>query len=379
MKSKILNSKAGSSRSRPRPRLRCLLSPVPCLLSPLLFSLFSLLFSLFLFPPHARAADVQVRPDLVTAETEQAIQKGLAYLARSQARNGSWSGGDNYGGIYPAAMTSLGGLAMMAGGSTPCEGEYAENVRRAVYYVMSCANRNGLISVMDREQRPMYGHGFSMLFLAQAYGMEQDVELQRKIHDILVRAIALTARSQSAAGGWLYAPDQNGDEGSVTITQIQALRAARNAGVKVPKSTISRACEYIVKCAEPDGGICYSIGSRGSRPAITAAACAVMYNAGQYENPIALKALDYLKKHLRGGRSGTFGGHGEYELFYAAQAIFLSGAEEWATFYPKWRDDLIKRQNKDGSWEGQVGGVYVTSLCLIVLQLPYQVLPILQR
>jgi hypothetical protein len=351
----------------------------PCCAVPSRGSLFPLLSSLFLFSPQTHAADVQIRPDLVTLETEQAVQKGLAYLARSQARNGSWSGGDGYGGIYPTCMTSLAGLAMMAGGSTPCEGEYAENVRRAVYYVMSCANRNGLICAMDREQRSMHGHGFAMLFLAQAYGMEQDVELQRKIHDILVRAIALTARSQSAAGGWLYSPDQNGDEGSVTVTQIQALRAARNAGVKVPKTTIARACEYIAKCAEPDGGISYSVSMRGSRPAITAAACAVMYNAGQYENSVALKALDYIKKHIRGGRSSTFGGHAEYELFYAAQAIFLSGAENWTTTYPKWRDDLIKRQNKDGSWEGQVGGVYVTSLSLVVLQLPYQYLPILQR
>ena len=210
------------------------------------------------------AAQVPVRPELITAETEAAIERGLAYLTRAQERNGSWPGGSRSRG-YPCAMTALSGLALMAGGSTPSEGPYAVNVRRAVDYVLNCANRNGLIAKLGEEgARPMYGHGFGMLFLAQAYGTEQDPNQQRRIRRVLRHAVRLTVRSQSRDGGWLYTPDANGDEGSVTITQIQALRAARNAGIKVPKSTIKRACDYIAKCANADGGISYSLRSRGS-------------------------------------------------------------------------------------------------------------------
>jgi len=327
----------------------------------------------------ALGAEVAVRPELITPEAEQAIQKGLAHLARTQARNGSWRAQGPMG-VYPCAMTALAGLALMAGGNTPSEGEYAENVRRAVYYTLSCANRTGLITVMAEEERPMYGHGFSMLFLAQAYGAEQDVDLQRRIHDVLARAVALTAKSQSGQGGWYYTPDANTDEGSVTVTQIQALRACRNAGIKVPKSTIARACEYIGKCAESDGGISYSVQARGSRPPITAAAVAVLYNAGQYENPVALRALEYTKKQIRSGGATAFGGHGFYGLLYASEAIFLTSAEEWRAFFPKARDDILRRQNKDGSWPGDsVGETYGTALALVILQLPYQYLPILQR
>jgi len=205
-----------------------------------------------------RAAGIRTRPELITPETEQAIQKGLAYLGRTQSRAGSWYAKSQYTG-YPSAMTALAGLALMAAGNTPTEGEYAVNVRRAVDYCLSCASRNGLIARLGEEgSRPMYGHGFSMLFLAQAYGMELDPDLQRRIRRVLGRAVRLTSRSQSRDGGWLYTPDANGDEGSVTITQIQALRAARNAGIKVPKSTINRAVQYIAKCANADGGISYS-------------------------------------------------------------------------------------------------------------------------
>ncbi|MFW6162286.1 MAG: hypothetical protein ACODAJ_05910, partial [Planctomycetota bacterium] len=173
-------------------------------------------------PREVEAGTFHTRPQLITAETEQAVAKGLAYLARTQSRAGSWHARRSYTG-YPSAMTALAGLAMMAAGNTPGEGKYAINVRRAVDYVLSCANRNGLIARIGEEgARPMYGHGFSMLFLAQAYGMERDPELQRRIRRVLERAVRLTVRAQSGDGGWLYTPDANGDEGSVTITQIQA-------------------------------------------------------------------------------------------------------------------------------------------------------------
>ena len=330
--------------------------------------------------PLAQGSEVRARPDLITPEAERAIAKGLAYLARTQAKNGCWRT-EGMGGAYPTAMTALAGLGMMAAGNTPCEGEYAENVRRAVYFILNSCSRSGLITAIVEENRSMHGHGFATMFLAQAYGAEQDTDLQRKLHDAITRAVALTAKSQSVNGGWLYTPDQNGDEGSVTVTQIQALRAARNAGIKVPKSTINRACEYLKKCANEDGGISYSLMSRGSRPAISAAAVATLYNAGQYENPVALNALAYLKKLLKGSSSATvFQGHRYYAILYTGQAMFFSGEEDWKGFFPKQRDELIKEQKEDGSWQGDFAGhVYGTAIALLTLQLPYQYLPILQR
>jgi len=325
-------------------------------------------------------AGVAPRPEMITARAEQAIEDGLAYLGRTQARNGSWRSSARYG-VYPCAITSLAGLALMAGGNTPSEGPYADNVRRAVDYVLKCANRNGLIAVMSEEQRPMYAHGFGMLFLSQAYGAEQDVELQKDLYRVLSRAVMLTARSQSPEGGWLYTPDANSDEGSVTITQIQALRACRNAGIKVPRSTIDRAVAYVTRCANDDGGISYSLRNRGrSRPPITAAAVAVLYNAGAYDSPIAHRAIDYMKRILEGGGTTVFSGHRCYATLYTAEAMYLSSDANWRWFFSTYRDGLLDLQNDDGSWPGDnVGEGYGTAMTLLVLELPYRYLPILQR
>jgi hypothetical protein len=248
--------------------------------------------------------------------------------------------------------------------------------------MLSCANPSGLIARIGEEQRPMYSHGFGMLFLAQAYGMERDTLRQRQIRLVLERAIELTGRSQSEWGGWLYSPDSKGDEGSVTVTQIQGLRACRNAGIHVPRSIIDGACTYIEKSANPDGGIRYTArGGGGSRPPITAAAVAVMYNAGQYEHPVAEAALQYTKDLLANGNTArVFGGHKFYALLYCSQAMYLSSEQNWQQFFPSVRDELLATQNDDGSWQGDhVGPTYGTSVALLILQLPYQYLPILQR
>ena len=63
-----------------------------------------------------------------------------------------------------------------------------------------------------------------------------------------------------------------------------------------------------------------------------------------------------------------------------AQAMWLSGDQNWQWYYPVMRDKLIATQAADGSWDGdQVGKVYGTAIATIILQLPYNVMPIMQR
>ena len=329
------------------------------------------------------AGDAKVsRPELITEDAEKAIRRGLAYLASTQSRDGAWRNANGYG-SYPCAMTSLAGLALLAAGNTTVEGEYAPKVRLAVKYILSCANRNGVISRMDEEQNCMHSHGFAMLFLAQAYGMERDESQREKIRKVLVAAVALTGQSQSRDGGWFYTPESGDDEGSVTVTQIQGLRAIRNAGIKVPKAIIERAAMYIRKSANADGGIRYKVSGGGSdsRPAITAAAVATLYNAGEYEDKVAIGALAYCKKMLKDSGGAMINtGHEYYTTLYLSQAMYLSGAENWDGYFPRVRDDLIRKQQSNGAWQGDgVGETYGTAIALLTLQLPYKYLPILQR
>ncbi len=329
------------------------------------------------FPGAAQDEVLPVHPPGVTRDTRRAIERGLKFLAREQGKDGSWRTGGGYG-SYPVAMTGLAGLALVASGSTMVRGPYAKHVRRAVDYCLSRQQQNGLIAAVAEESRPMYGHGFSMLFLAQVYGMEEDKNRLRRIQATLDRAIRLTARSQSRDGGWLYTPDARGDEGSVTITQVQALRACRNAGLHVPKKVIDLAIKYIERSQQTDGGIAYRVRSRGSRPALTAAACAVLYNAGSYDSPAADRCFKYAWKHCK--PTTTSGGHYYYTQLYMSQAVWQKGDQHWNKYYPDIQKYLLRMQQGNGSWRGDGAGlVYGTAIGLLILQIPYNNLPILSR
>src|SRR5262249_12958067 len=149
-------------------------------------------------------AQEEIYPRGITKEIEEAIVRGREYLARNQAQDGSWRSGGGQGG-YPAAMTGLAGMALVAAGSTPARGKYWSSVRRSVEFLLKNADANtGVISVPQEEGRSMYGHGFSTLYLASVYGMEEDARMQERLHDVLTRAVRLIAQAQSGAGGWLY-------------------------------------------------------------------------------------------------------------------------------------------------------------------------------
>lgn len=318
-------------------------------------------------------------PQHITPKTETAIERGMQYLARAQARDGSWRNDGHYG-RYPVAMSALAGMALLMGGNTPTQGKYAPQVDRTVKYLLGSATNSGLIARGAADARPMYGHGFTMLFLGQLYGMEEDVRRARRIKDVLDMGIQLTSRSQSRLGGWIYTPFSGGDEGSVTITQVQALRSCRNAGLAVPKEVIDAAMNYLILSLNPDGGIAYRAGQKGpSRAPITAAAVCCWFNAGQYDHPAAKRALEYAKRHIRTNAVGRQG-HYFYAHLYLAQALYLAGKEEWDDYFPKMRDQLLAVQREDGSWSAShVGPTYDTAIALIILQLPYNQLPIMQR
>ncbi|MHC4078510.1 MAG: prenyltransferase/squalene oxidase repeat-containing protein [Planctomycetota bacterium] len=322
------------------------------------------------------AQSVRRFPPGVNAKIDAAIKRGLDYLVRTQNNDGSWRA-SGYG-AYPTAMTALAGMALLGSGSTPTRGRHWQAVRKATNFLIKCAQPDGVITVVAEEGRSMYGHGFSTMFLAQVYGMEVDARLQKKLHKVLTKAVALICKAQSGAGGWYYTPDSRSDEGSVTVTQIQSLRACRNAGIVVPKKTIDRAVGYIRKSANSDGGISYSMHGGGSRPPITAAAVAVLYNSGKYDDPVAKKALKYAVRHLPVNGSGN--GHHYYAQLYLAQALYQTGDARWDKHFRKMSKWLLRVQQKDGAWRGDgVGNTYGTAIACTILQLPYALVPIYQR
>jgi hypothetical protein len=316
------------------------------------------------------------------ARREECITRALDFLAREQRRQGYWEANQ---GQYRVAMTALAGMALLAEGSTTTRGKYADNIRRAVDYLLDQSQPNGLIGY-ENDYRYTYGHGFSMLFLSQMFGEEDDQPRRQRIRDVLTRAVTFSAQAQTQKGGWGYVSAKDGndfDEGSTCVTQVQGLRACRNAGIAVPKEIIDAAKKYIDACRTPEGGIQYSISRPGgARAPITAAAVATLFSAGEYAGNDVKQMLAYCEKNVWPGGSGlnmTYG-HWHYAHYYYSQVMYRQGDEPWGKYIAAVGPELARRQGSDGAWrDGHIGAVYTTAINATILQLDKNYLPIYQR
>ncbi|HEY7327462.1 MAG TPA: prenyltransferase/squalene oxidase repeat-containing protein [Gemmataceae bacterium] len=338
------------------------------------------------------------RADEMSPEQRKAVRKGVEWLAKNQHKDGHWSD------QYPVTMTAVSGMALLMEGSTIREGRYKDNIRRAVDWLMAHSHSNGMIgnpNMPGEAGRYMYGHGFGTLFLSCVVGEEEEGDRRRRLVDILERACKFSHGAQTNRGGWGYVSAREGgnfDEGSVTITQVQALRAARNAGIAVPQEAIKMAQKYLSDSTDSSGGVVYSLGNGmaagGGRPALTAAAIACGFSFGDYNSPLIKKWFKFCQQNLQ-GLGGARMGHDEYTHYYYAQAMYMLGEDGYTRLFPNskaserltWSgykkenfSGMISSQSSDGSWSGgMVGPNFITPVYLTILQLDNAALPIYQR
>jgi hypothetical protein len=332
-----------------------------------------------------RTPDGSASKGMITQKTDEAIQRGLTYLAARRERDGSFGTRGYRGNV---AVTSLGAMAFMCAGNQPNRGPHGRLVTEALRFVLGKENVNGgkpgfLHNPHASPHGPMYGHGFATLFLAEAYGMVHERGLKEDIRTKLHAAVKLILDSQNWEGGWRYMPSSVDADLSVTICQIMALRAARNAGIAVPKAKVDKCVQYVKDCQDRrEGWFRYMRQGGGNRHqgfARTAAGVVALYSAGIYKGPEVEAGLRYLMQNKPGGPFARVDLHYFYGHYYAVQAMWTAGGSYWQEWYPAIRDELLARQNPDGSWMDPICTHYGTAMACIILQVPNNYLPILQK
>lgn len=326
----------------------------------------------------------RVRPEDFGPRTRQAIRNGLRWLAAAQNQDGSWSckigyklNENYYGKDGPhVGVTALAGMAYMAAGNLPDRGEHAASLSRALDFVVrSSRPEDGYITSNGTR---MYEHAFATLFLSHVYGMTQRPE----VRDCLKRATALLEQSQNAEGGWRYQPQPVDADISVTVSVLQALRAAYSTGIEVRGGVIERAMKYIRQCATPWG---FQYQSNRTHPfndtrrsyALTAAGIVSMYSAGIYDAPEIRNALQRLRDNFAEMAWGKY--HFFYGHYYACQAMYIAGGELWREYFHRLWPEILEHQDPDGGWTDDVGRTYATAMACLVLQIPAEQFPIFQK
>ena len=313
---------------------------------------------------------------VVDAPTEAVIQGALRYLADQQAGNGSWTTQGKKG-EHPIAMTGYVLICFLASGNLPEEGDYAKQVNEGMKFLLDSLLPDGTFRGVDGGKY-MYNHGIATLALAEIYGQTKSPAMRTKLQ----RAVQLIVTTQCSklpnSGGWRYRPRPDDADISVTVMQVVALRAAKNAGIDVPQRTIDEAIEYVKRCSVGGGGgFAYQAGNKDAGYARTAAAIYSLQVCGLYDDPLVAGGSQYLfTKVNEGGQWWTYGSN------YAAPAQYMIGGETWKRWYATMHDKLLKTVKKNGDqsyWEGEVGAVYCTAVHATILAMPYHYIPLYQR
>jgi hypothetical protein len=318
-----------------------------------------------------------------SGKSEAAVERGLAWLARHQAADGSWrfdlsgcqcDGGCTCPGTVSSttAATGIALLPFLGAGQTHQEGGYRDTVTRGLYYLMSRIQptpRGG-----DLSEGTMYGHGVATLALAEALGMTGDRMLVPYVRD----AMRFIETAQDLhGGGWRYLPGQAGDT-TVTAWQLAALKSATLAGVPAPSPTIDGVRRFLDR-VQVRNGEGYGYLAPQDRPCTSAIGLVCRIYTAWPEEATIDRGLARL------ARQGP-DAEAVYQNFYLAQALLLRGHPLWKRWNDRNREQLIARQaqrgHEAGSWSfadadtrpgGRLGH---TALAVLTLEVYYRVLPI---
>ena len=345
------------------------------------------------------------RTDILTPrqwrDIDGSVDRGLAWLASQQQRDGSFLTIP----VGQPGITSLAVMAFLSAGHVPGEGPYGRQLETAVEFVLRTQNQEGLFSYVrprgkahncNASHTAEYNHAIAGLMLGEVYGMCGG-GLDVKIKPAIERGLAWTIKRQTlrsdvygARGGWRYYGRWNESDLSLTSWEIMFLRSAKNAQFNVPHKPLKEAIGYVERCFEPETGMFLyqppgSSGEIERSRGMVGGGILILSLAGKHNHPMAKQAGKWLLSHpFNDYNRGRDPYH--YAAYYASQAMFQLGNKYWEQFYPEFSKTLVTAQGRDGAWDIErhsngikFGRAYTTSLAVMALTTPYQLLPIYQR
>ncbi len=329
------------------------------------------------------------------AEDSKAIRsardKGLAWLTKHQAKDGSW------GKQYTIAVTSFACLSYLSASDEPFDGDNGKALLKGLAFLLA-NQKDGTFKAQGHSW--IHGQGFGTLALAEAHGRslfcktKPDMDM-KKVREVVLKGVAVIAKNQSTSGGWWYTPGTPGEhEGSTTVCAVQALVSASNYGLKIDESVLDKGFAYLKKCQTAQGGFNYKLGDGTNMKEGTASGVATLGLMKQFDTAVMLNGYKFLLKLTPAAISAErfpYYGH-----FYGCMGMQLLGQEfkedkeyreKTQGYIAGAQKDTIGWQKKDGSFP-QKGWIlesraetdgYATAFATLLLGVPEARLSIYNR
>ncbi len=345
-----------------------------------------------------------------TPESEEAVLRGLRWLAEHQQLNGRWSLKDYTQDVRDCnchtqfeaevvdndtAGTAFGVLPFLGAGvahnrapEKPAElAEYRNLVKNAISFLAKRQVRSDDPLKDGSLDGNMYAHAVATIALCEAYGISGDERLKVPAQ----RAIKFLAAAQHQAGGWRYGPQQEGDMSAVGWVFL-AIRSGQLAGLPLKGTPLVRAERFVDSCAAgpPEAKLSqyrYQAGKSAATPALSAAGLLTReYLGWKQDNPHLLAGCQYLMKpeNLPPESGNPLGPI--YYYYYATQVLHHMEGSDFDLWNHRMREHLIRTQEKEGhkagswnpdgaDWGKQAGRLYATSMAIMTLEVYYRHLP----
>ncbi len=320
-----------------------------------------------------------------------ACAKGLDWLTKNQAKDGSW------GRTYTVAVTGFACLAYLSAADEPFEGEGGKALLRGL---------NFLLAHQKDGQWPGQGHswihgqGFATLALSEAYGrallckVKPDIDT-KKLRAVVESAVKVIGKNQSNSGGWWYTPgDKNNHEGSTTVCAVQALVSASNFRIPIDEQVLEKGFEYLKKCQTKEGGFNYRLGDGTNMKEGTAAAVATLGLMQKFDFQVMINGYQFLLKitpktisNERFPYYGHFYGMMGMRLLWDEYKSDKTFRENTTGYMAGVKKELLAWRQKDGTWplKGWMAGGggedarYATAYAVLTLLVPEGRLSIYNR
>ncbi len=321
-----------------------------------------------------------------TPECEDAVLASLRWLKKTQNKDGSWTG------TQPVAMTGLAILAYLGHCETAQSEEFGETVLAGITYLVDKSMKNkGKLAADFKSKGWCYEHGIAVYALAEAYTLcvKSFGENINQLEEAVLASGQFMINSQNTNGGWAYSYVEDGGHTDTSIVgwQLQALKACNFTGLdfKNIKRCSKKALDYMKSKQNSDGSFGYSstaIRHDGTTLTAVGALCFQIWESSA--NSSARKGVRFIDKNMKFDWKSK--DHSDlYGHYYAAQVMINHGGKEWKKYNKIFRDEVLKNQDKDGSYKpvkathglnsGEYATHYRTCLATLMLESYYRFLP----
>jgi hypothetical protein len=326
--------------------------------------------------------------------SERAVERGLAWLARQQKQDGGWvfDGSDK---DETAAATGICLLPFLAAGHTHRSGKYQKVVDSGLKWLIRNMQSGGKFI----GAKNMYAQAIATIPLCEAYGMTKDKGF---LLAPAQSAINYIQKAQGNNGSWGYQANTTGDT-SIVGWQIQALKAAQlSKDIVVDDKVVKAAMKFLddVSGGSRKATYGYTSGPGAPGTALTAVGLLCRYYSSGWgpNNAGMIEGVEGLSKRgpLFGRPLGDM-----YYYYYATQVVHFYGDDKWKDWNEgpltngkrtggmrDWLVNLqiVKEGPNHGSWDPDggfmgrhCGRLGTTAMCILTLEVYYRHLPLYKR